>query len=217
MPLLVGVAGDVQPVPAPALSVSRRSEQAVDDAFEGLGRVVATRTHRSPRRTGGSPGGRGSPGGGASACRPEAPAASPAASSRARIKPSIGDRGHRASMTGRRFRDSRQSETPRTAVPCSSQPGGTLPAETEPEHRRPWPGCPHLDPGGERIDLRLRELLLGRHRHVAFVADGEDQQALVRLAANDRRAGDPALQQATSSESTRSVALPSPESGPWQR
>ena len=36
----VGVAGDVEPVPAPALAVGGRGEQPVDDLGEGVGRVV---------------------------------------------------------------------------------------------------------------------------------------------------------------------------------
>src|SRR5438034_488566 len=33
-------AGDVEPVPAPALAVVRRGEQAVDETFVGVGRLV---------------------------------------------------------------------------------------------------------------------------------------------------------------------------------
>ena len=39
----------------------------------------------------------------------------------------------------------------------------------------------HLDPGARGIDLRLRELCLGRHRHGPVMTNGQDQQALVRL------------------------------------
>ena len=37
----VGVAGDVEPVAAPALAVVRRGEQAIDEAGEGVGGGVA--------------------------------------------------------------------------------------------------------------------------------------------------------------------------------
>ena len=44
----VGVAGDVEPVPAPALAVVRRGEQAVDQPLVGVGRVVGEERRRLP-------------------------------------------------------------------------------------------------------------------------------------------------------------------------
>ena len=63
------------------------------------------------------------------------------------------------------------------------------------EAGRGRPRGSHLDPRGQRLDLGRREFLLRRHRDVALVAHRENQQAPLRLAANDRRAGEAALQE----------------------
>ena len=48
--------------------------------------------------------------------------------------------------------------------------------------------APALDPFDERRDLALRQLAVGRHLHVAVVADHLHQQAGVGVAGHDRRA-----------------------------
>jgi len=40
----VGVAGNVEPMPAPALAVPRRSQQPIDDSGEGVGRFVSNKS-----------------------------------------------------------------------------------------------------------------------------------------------------------------------------
>ena len=121
---------------------------------------------------------------------------SPAASSLARMNRSIGERGHRESTTVGETAVNRHPERPepsRRFVPSRDRAaigrGGSR------EAGRGRPRGSHLDPRGQRLDLGRRELLLRRHRDVALVADREDQQAPLRLAANDRRAGDAALQE----------------------
>ncbi len=51
----VGVAGQVEPVPRPALAVVRRGEQAVDEPLVGVGRGRRRGTRRPPRAIGGRP------------------------------------------------------------------------------------------------------------------------------------------------------------------
>ena len=53
-PVGVGIAGQVEPVPAPALAVAGRGEQAIDDLREGVGGVVARKASTSSG-VGGSP------------------------------------------------------------------------------------------------------------------------------------------------------------------
>src|SRR5207237_1445793 len=52
--------------------------------------------------------------------------------------------------------------------------------------RRIWPWESHLHPGCQRLDLFIRQLLLGRHLNVALMPDCLDEQALLRLADDDR-------------------------------
>ena len=119
---------------------------------------------------------------------------SPAASSRARMNRSMGDRGHRALATARRRCVRRHPECPELPRRFSPSRNGAAVSHRCRDVGGSGPGRPHLDPGGERLDLGRRELLLRRHRDVAFMANGEDQQALLRVAADDRRTGDSALQ-----------------------
>ena len=68
----LGVADQVEPVPRPALAVTRRGQQAVDQPLVGIGRVVGQKRvdflggRRQPRQVEGRRGGSGS------ACRPRA-------------------------------------------------------------------------------------------------------------------------------------------------
>ena len=70
----VGVAGHVEPVPAPALAVARRGEQPVDDPGEGVRASRRRGRRRSPRASAAGRSGRTWPGGSGSACPPPAPA-----------------------------------------------------------------------------------------------------------------------------------------------
>ena len=106
----------------------------------------------------------------------------------------------------------KRPERPGLLVPwCGACRLATVPAPGESGQ-----GAPILTHAASASISAWRELRLRRHRHGAIVAHGQDQQALVRLAADDRRAGSPP-RRSDSSESTRSFAFPSPESGPWQR
>ena len=62
----LAVAGDVEPVPAPALAERRRREQPIDDLLERVGRGVRRRTRRPPPASAAGRSGRTSPGGSAS-------------------------------------------------------------------------------------------------------------------------------------------------------
>ena len=197
MPLRVGVSGDVQPVPAPALSISRGREQPVHDAFERLGRIITHRTRPISSSEGGIP--RRSSVARRRRVRLSAGGAGlqPGRFELGQDEPVDGRSGPLRVDDLRRSRDPRGLERPELAA-------GRFPFWAG--CQTPWttvargigggrPGRPHLDPCGEHIDIGLAELLLRRHRHVALVADGEDQQALVRFSANDRRTGYSAFQE----------------------
>ena len=190
----VGVADDVQPVPAPALAVSRRREQPVDDALERLRRIVAQERvdlferRRNPQQVERRPPEerplvgrrRGMQPGGLEPCQDEPV-----------------DRRSRPSPRRRPSAAWVPRHPKRPELPRGSGHRGTVPPSAtgvEDVARKRARG-PHLDPGGERLDLGRRELLLGRHRDVAFVADGEDQQALGGFAADDGRTGYAAFQE----------------------
>ena len=99
----LGIAGHVEPVPAPALAELRRGEQAIDDAREGVrrgvleecvdlagvgGRPVRSNVTRRSRVT----------------LSASSTGSSPASSSLARMKRSSGSRGHEVSLHGRQLR-----------------------------------------------------------------------------------------------------------------
>src|SRR5204863_9303594 len=57
------------------------------------------------------------------------------------------------------------------------------------------PGRAHLDPAGDVVDDRGRQLLLRRHLEVGVdVPDRLEEEALLRVAGDDRRAGVAALE-----------------------
>ena len=60
--------------------------------------------------------------------------------------------------------------------------------ETEGNSGGSGQGAPILTQLRERLDGRVGQLPLGRHLEVALVASGQDQEALVGLADDDRRA-----------------------------
>src|SRR5262249_37594438 len=65
--------------------------------------------------------------------------------------------------------------------------------------RGAWPGRSHPDPGDQGGDLGVRPLGLGRHAQFGvLVADGLEEQALVRFARHNGGAGIAALEQAGS-------------------
>ena len=97
--LVLAVAGDVEPVPAPALAVMGVGEQAVDDLRERVGRLVDRRTPRPPRASAAGRSGRTWPGGSRIACRPGRRAGAPSPRAGSRTKRSIAPFGHEASLT----------------------------------------------------------------------------------------------------------------------
>ena len=187
----VGVADDVEPVPAPALAVGRRGEQPVDDLRE---RVAATRRsgrRRSPRASAAGRSGRRSRGGSACACRRAAPASGPSPSSFARMKRSIALRGHACVLDGRDGRVARPAGTTRTPSPS---PGRGAWSRSSPVRGS---GAPIFTHASRSAISAAGELLLGGiFRSLVGVADGLDEQALLRVAGHDRRAGRAALEHA---------------------
>ena len=85
----VGVANDIEPVPAPALAVPRRRQQAIDDPRERLGRVVGQEGVDLRRASAAGRSGRRWPVGSGCAGRPAAAAVSPCFSRSARRKRSM--------------------------------------------------------------------------------------------------------------------------------
>ena len=126
-PVGVGVAGHVEPVPAPPLAVVRRRQQPVDHLREGVRATSSARNASTSSGVGGRPV-RSNVTRRISVARSAvgAPAAGPSASSRARMNRSMGARrpGGVAAPPGRRA--GRRAGTPRTPRPASTRSPAAL-------------------------------------------------------------------------------------------
>ena len=184
-PVRVGIAGDVEPVPAPPLAVARRRQQTLDHPFVGVGplvgeeRVDLGRGRRQAGQVEGDPPQQLTPAGG-------------------------GDRGKPL-----RLEPGQDEPVDRAARPAPAADGGGLGTGHRPE--RPvraartevvggppvGPGRHHRSGGGPRVhraaghpalevgDDRGRQPAVGRHLDRSAVADDVDQQAVVRRAGHD--------------------------------
>ena len=169
----VGVANDVEPVPAPVLAVSGRRKQAIHDGLDrARGRILFERSDLvvRGRQTGQvesqSPQQR-------SPVRRAAPAFCPIASRRARIKRSM------LVCTQCSFC---------TAGGATSRIGWNAQCDAALIRRRTCrPGGARADPGIQVRHLLSRERLVGGHRcHALDPADRTEQQALVEVVRIDR-------------------------------
>ena len=112
----LGVAGEVEPVAAPALAVVRRGEQAVDELLEGVGRWSARKASTSSG-VGGRPVRSKVARRRSVICRRAAAGSSPLASSFARMKASIGVRAQAVCCTEGGVCGFTRLERPELALP----------------------------------------------------------------------------------------------------
>ena len=181
----VGIAGDVEPVPAPALAIARRRQQPLDHPFVGVGPLVGEERvdlGRGRRQAG--------------QVERDPPQQLPPAGG--------GDRGQPL-----RLESGQDEPVDRTAHPGLVADGGRLGTGHRPERpvlaaRTEVVGGPAVGPGGDdrgigrpRVrgaaghpalevgDDRGRKPSVGRHPDRSAVADDVDQQAVVRRAGHD--------------------------------
>ena len=152
----VGVADDVEPVPAPALAVPRRGQQAIDDARERVGRVGRRGRRRSPRASAAGRSGRRWPVGSACAGR------------RARRVPARSSRGPRAESgrwrcelatviaDGRHGDGLDRLEGPEPSLALTARAPLLRGCAAAARRLCLGPGKPHRDPAREDLDLAVR-------------------------------------------------------------
>ena len=164
----VGVAGQVEPHPAPVLAVGGLGEQAIDEPFVGVGARVVGRTRRLPPGSAAGRSGRGRARRTSAYRSASGEGVSPSRSSRARTKRSIAFLGQDASRHLGQL----------AAVPASRTTSACV------------YGAPLRTHSREALDLARRELLARRWRrhHLVGVVgrDPADQLALFRVAPDDR-------------------------------
>ena len=184
-PVRVGIAGDVEPVSAPALAVARRRQEPLDHPFVGVGplvgeeRVDLGRGRRQAGQVERDPSQQLPPAGGGDRGQP------------LRLEPGQDEPVDRAAHPGRvvdggRFGTGHRPERPvlaaRTEIVGGAAvgPGGRDRGRGGPRVHRAA-GHPALEVG----DDRGRQPAVRRHLDRSAVADGVDQQAVVRRAGHD--------------------------------
>ena len=181
----VGIAGDVEPMPAPALAVMGRGQQPLDHPLEGAGRSVGFRNAAISAGVGGRPirsnvarrssvrrsaGGEG---------------ARPFCSSRARMKRSTGERSN-----GHRARPATPAGAPAVPPNVSSRRRSTAgPADRQLRASVSGQGAPCRTHSVSSATAAGRQAIVGRHLQIGVgVADGGNQPAFAGRAGDDDRA-----------------------------
>ena len=202
----LGVAGDVEPVPAPALAERGRGQQPVDHLLERVGRRVRRRTRRPPPASAAGRSGRTSPGGCSVGLSASPTGCRPFASSPARTKRSMSSCGQAASFDRRDGAGS--SAAARPSAPCAAcrtstpsmffgrRPGGGRVAAGQ-RLRPAGPGAPICTHFARSATTASGSRVLGG----IFMSSSVYRTALIsrlllRVAGDDRRAAVAALEHA---------------------
>ncbi len=184
----IGVPGDVEPVPPPALAIPRRGQQAVDQAGIGVGGRIGLEGgdllggRRQPEQVERDAADQGPPVGGRRRRQ------------RGGLEPGQDEAVERVPSASRHRGPAGASHRGRAGTPSAAarpRRSRRRRARRLRRRRRPgWrfgPGHAHLDPGGEVGDRPIRQLPRGRHLDRRVVPDRLDDRALLGMARHHDR------------------------------
>ena len=204
----IGVAGDIQPVPAPAFPVERGGQQAVHDGLEGAGRVVRQERFgvglggRQARQVEGGPAQQGQLVGGRSGLEIPLLQLGEQKSVDRALRPIRVPR-----LRGNRV--ARGLERPIAAL-LFREPALFACRNHRRALRGAGPRRALQDPVPQSLDFVRRQLARGRHFHAALVADDREQAACLRRGARDQGGLVPRLDEALGAGQVDVAALELP-------